>query len=399
MKTDVQKEASVASGIKGFSAPFGAKPAKRQGKKKKNPSKPYDEPELFENAVAMALLEDEDDDGDKRDEGDDVEEVVRKRGASWALFDDDTGAEIGSFKDRETAWERQRTMRLQRSREKAMKSAETKRQIQALTPVLAPKAQTQRSVVQAKTPKRREANPAQTTKDTNKAKQSLSKKTKRERIERIKKLFTEELKEKKQIQERSMISYVFENTPVSDDSSMWDKFVGRLSRETVMSDPKLKKILQNMAKAEAKMLGKAVDVVGFTLKSTGSFEVKRGNVDQDSKTGDIKINFDVKLKDNDVVLSFAIKLENGRPLILFPDESRRAINNLANNESKLLRAELMHAQETELDRMDDVIAVSSKRNSYLQGMEEQLDKLLVNMAPLEIAMLKYLMKNKYKGTR
>jgi hypothetical protein len=42
-----------------------------------------------------------------------VHEVVRKRGDRWVLYDDHTGVEIGSYKNRKAAWDQQRIRRQQ----------------------------------------------------------------------------------------------------------------------------------------------------------------------------------------------------------------------------------------------------------------------------------------------
>jgi len=367
------EEASVTGNIKGFAAPFGSTPTKRKrGRPKRNPSKPFGEAAMFENQVALALLGE-----------DEFGEVVRKRGDQWVMHDDDTDAALATFQNREDAWSKQRQHRAQRAAEKKSKSTEKQRQLRSLTPTI----EKPRVKVKPKmAPKPKLAKKPTTEKD----RQARAKARKVEVV-----LF----KALKNLKEANMISYVFENAPESEQAVVWEKFVSRLSKETVMSDPKLKSILQKMAKSEAKLLAKAVSEIKQTLGATGSFQVEQKGSDQDATTGDIKVNFVVHLKEGDVSLSFAVKLENGRPLILFPDESRTALNTMGTQESKLLRAELMHVQETALNNMDDVVLVTAKRDSYLSKLEGKVDKTLNNMGPLEMAMLKYLVKNKYKGVR
>lgn len=378
MSEDIKKEASVVSGIKGHHAGAGW-PVDSKKKKKSNPSKPYGESELFERVVLKAHLDNKS-----------IEEVVRKRGNQWIMYDDDTEAQIGAYADREAAWERQRRLRKSKAVQKKAKKAEAERQIRALTPTLAKGAEKAPGPRKAGKPKPERQKPKEKPRIAKKPMRvSASKKYKAEnKIEFIKSIIKE-----------NMISYVFENTPVSDESLVWEKFVSTLSKETVMSDPKFKKILQGMAKSEAGLLGKAVDVVKNILGSAGSFDVEKKNVDQDPKTGDVKLNFVVKLKESNVKLMFSVKIENGRPLLVFPDQSRQALAELGTDESKLLRAELMHAQETALDLMDDVVVVAKKRDVYLKNLENKLDKLLNSVNPLELAMLKYLLKNKYKGIK
>lgn len=379
MTKELKKEASTAGAIggsrvpdiKGFSAPFGQVPKSKKGRKKKNPSQPFGEAEIFENAVAQSLLDDEE-----------IGEVVTKRGNTWVYHDDDTGAERGSWQDRETAWERQRADRAAQSatkkkekarggQEKALVPAVEKPKINKHKPKLAPEPK------MAPEPKK-------------------EKKKRRPKVRRAESVFRDMLQP---LSEGSMMSYVFENTPVNDEAITWEKFVGRLSKQTVFSDPKLKKILQDMAKAEGKMLEKAVSMIDGVLRQTGRFEVAQQKVEIEPDTKDVKLNFTVNMKESKQKLTFAVKLENGRPLVLFPEQTKSALNSMEGDDSKLLRAELMHSQETVLDNMEDVVTVTGRRDKYLKQLEKKVDKFLNSTTPLEISMLRYLLKNKYKGVR
>jgi hypothetical protein len=371
---ELKKEASTTgavggskvSDIKGFSAPFGSVPKSKKGKKKKNPSKPFGEAELFESAVAQALLDE-----------DDFDEVVKKRGNMWVYYDDDTGAEKGSWAERETAWEKQRMER--RAKKGKPKAPDPEK---ALVPAV-------------ERPKKDTGKPKLAPKPKVAPKAKKEKKKKKPKVRRAESLDNLLMP----INEGSMMSYVFENTPVDDESVTWEKFVGRLSKQTVFSDPKLKKILQDMAKAEGKMLEKAVDMINNVLRQTGRFEVEAKKVEIEPDTKDVKLNFVVNMKESKQKLIFAVKLENGRPLLLFPEETKSTLNTMEGDDSKLLRAELMHAQETALDNMEDVVSVTGRRDKYLKQLEKKIDKFLNSVTPLEISMLRYLLKAKYKGVR
>jgi hypothetical protein len=370
----IKKEASTVGGgaTKGFLGPFGARAKKRTKKRKPNPSKPFGEAAMFESCLAAALLE-----------SDDIGEIVRKRGNSWVFYDDETGAEKGSWQDRETAWKFQRSDRRAKTARKKTKGAEAKRQKQALTPTVAKKAAKMDKAKKAPEPKKAE-------------KPKVEKPKLKPKVRRVESIFTDLLKP---LKEGSIVSYVFENTPLSDESVTWENFVSKLSKETVMSDPKLKRILQDMQKKEAKLLESAVDQVGDVLKKTGTLEIVDKKAEIDPTTKEVKINFVVDMKENKTKLNFAVKMENGRPLILFPDDTRNMLNTMANNESKQLRAELIHAQETILNNMEEVVLVTQKRDKYLKTLEKKVDKFINSVGPLEISMLRHLLKMKYKGVR
>lgn len=369
---------SKVSDIKGFSAPFGRVPKSKRGRKrKKNPSKPYGEAELFESVVAHAML---DDNLNLFSElmFQKLGEVVKKRGNMWVYHDDDTGVEKGSWRERETAWEKQRQDRRRQA------GKEKKRKRDPGIPIV------------AKDPEKKPKDKPKVAPKPKMAKKPKIEKPKRkpkvQKVESIKDML-------EPLREGSMISYVFENTPVSDESVTWEKFIDRLSKQTVLADPKLKKILQNMAKSEGKMLEKAVGLIGNSLRSSGRFDVEQKKVEIEPDTKDVKLNFTVSMAESKMKLDLAVKLENGRPLIVFPDQTRETLNSTPTDESKLFRAELMHIQETILDNMQEVVAVTQKRDKYLKQLEAKVDKLLNSISPLEISMLRYLLKNKYKGVR
>jgi len=395
----VKKEASTVGAIKGFSAPFGSRPSKKK-KQKKNPSKPYDEPELFENAVIMSILK----------ERESQAEVVRKRPDNqWAIYDDDTEAQLSVHATRGKAWERQRQIRKGAVGKKKAAGAERKRQLKGLVPDIskpnATKSKDKPTVTKAK-PIKSVDKPRLAKRPATAANLTMIKNRRRNTEQLVRSALYDVLKEStkeeaslilRSINETSMISYIFENPTV--DESIWENFVSKLSQEVILSDMQLKKMLTNAAKAEVKMLSRAVDTISEILGQTGVFEVKKGVCAHHPDTNDLRMSFKVGMKENNKNLGFSVGLENSKPLIIFPEDSRNAINSMANHESKLLRAELMHAQETALDIMDDVIKAVKSRDNYLSLMERTLDKDLNKLGPMQIALLKYLLKKKYKEVR
>lgn len=354
MSKEEKNEASVVGGTKGFSAPFGAE----KKKKKSDPNQPFvyrgKTPASFEESVIRLALDE-----------DEIPEVVKKRGEHWVFYDDDTGVQLGSFSDREKAWDMQRAKRRAQKHKRELERQRKKVTVKGVEKEVSPKPKT-KSYYQERPP--------------------IKLKTKKEAVQYLDKILKE-----------NFLSYVFEQTPTSNDAIIWDKFLERLSKETILSDPKLKGILEKSVKSEAILLKKSLDELKKILEGAGSFEVKTSKMEKDPKSGKIENSFDVHMKDNSKTLPFGIRLENGRPLIFIPDASRSALNSMGNDESKLLRAELMHAQETVLDNMMEVVNVNDKRNKYLRGVEKKVDKTISGMNLLEMAVLKYLIRNKYKG--
>ncbi len=333
-------EASVAAAVKGVQMPLGAK-----GKKKNNPSKPFGEEEIFENKV----LEQE------------MNERIESDGAGqWVVVDPRSGAKHGPFSSRDAARAAQQNLGI------TIKRDPTK----------------------ASTPNAQKKPPA---------KHRMPKKV--ANLEGVKHLLKKSLKEAglKIVKESSMISYMFEQAPPAG-ASLWETVVGKLSREVVMSDQGLAEMLQSVAVAEARVLAKSVLEVKKCLEGVGPFIVERQEADQDPDTGDVRMPFVVRLGESANLL-FAVKLEQGKPTVLFPEESRKALNNMLTTESKMLRAELMHVQETILDSIDDVIQAGLQRDTYLEDTKSRLNGVIESMNLVEAMLLKNLVREKLRGAK
>lgn len=313
-------------------------------------SKPY----RLEDLVAESMFA----------EDDQIDDVVRKRGSLWVLFDDETNTEISAFKKRKDAWLKQRGQRERAASQKKIKKREEE----------AREKKYQTAITKY-----------QPGKDLEKPKE----KTKAESLDLIKNLAKRILKE-------NYLTYMFEQQPTDDKSVEWDSFIRGMSREALASDQKLKNIITNVAKAEFSTLRKALNTVKDALSATGKFEVKKDKLDKGERGREAVYNFDVNMKDDNQSLSFGIKIVNGKPLIYIPDSTREQLNTSNSPAAKLLRSELVHTQETILNTMDDVSKAANKRDVYLGGIEKKLDKTLSKTGNLELAILRKLIKSKYR---
>lgn len=323
---ELEQEASTVAVVKGVQMPLGAK-----GKKKNNPSKPYDEEEIYS-------------------------ERIEKQGDEWVVIDPRTGAHVDKASSRDAAREKQR----------------------------------QRGITQ-----KREPGDGPESKNLTKA----QKRTVKQRRPKKQKLGLESIKQVlRTLRESSMLSYVFEDVNETNES-LWEGFVGKLPREVVMADEGLMTTLESVAKNEARVLARSVHEIKKMLESTGNFVVERQEADTDPDSGDIRMPFSVMIKGpEEKSLLFGIKLDEGKPSVLFPEESRHALNTMMTQESKLLRAELMHIQETILDSFNEVVEACLKRDAYLKEMQNRLSGMVSELNLVETAMLKRLLKKK-KGAR
>ncbi len=291
--------------------------------------------DAFADIIAQALLE-----------------VVKKKGGVWKLYDDQTKTELGSYKDRKAAWNAQRIKRMQAKSNKAANKKKHKHKQKKVKP----------------------------------AEPFAQKKHKHESFEG---LVAQVLLEAS--------PYVFEQSPTSQDSAGWENFIGRMSHEVMQSDPKLKSLLVLLHKTRLKVLQQAHDALAKVLHKTGEFEVGKVKLQKQGDDADPILTFDIKILGANKKAPIGIVIQHDKPVFSIPEQTKALLNSMATKESKLLRAELMHVQETLLDHMNDVTVAAEKRNTYLKNMETKLDKLITSMDPIQIAMLRNLIKTKFKG--
>lgn len=290
----------------------------------------------------------------------DISEVVKKRGDSWVLFDDETETQKGVFKDRETALERQRQIR-------AAKKDKNKHKDK---PKKADGAHTSSKPKTAPKPK-------------------LAPKAKKEHLMLM---FKEAVK--RVMQEGSALSYIFEQDPISKSSVFWDQILESLPQEVILSDSSLKNILHDMAKAEVDVLGRAFLATRRVLQSD-DFKVERGDADQD-EAGNLLLNFTVSSELFDELPLF-LKMENGKPVIVIPDEIEAMLAASDDEEVRKLKAFLMFAQEDQLDKMDDVQKLIKQRDEHLQKVLVQCDEIIRKLDPLKMSFMRLLLKSTYRG--
>lgn len=342
--------------VGGFYAPLSGMASKKKRKKAKDDREDdsYTDDEVFESNVMFSELNDTP-----------LAETVKKRGEQWVVYDDKTGTEKGVFDKRSKAWERQRLLRKSKKKRKYNKKGSSL---------------FKKAPVKAKT--------APGAKTAPKAKTAPSVK-KEAYMKALKEHFSSLLEDKTEI------SYVFEQSPQEEESTSWENFLQTLDPETVLSDPKMKAILASAFKNEEKVIDYSISAIAATLAKVGDFEVEEGDFDDENAVH----QFTVKFEDFEKGLTFGIKIENGRPLIFFPEDTKEQLNSVDSEGAKLLKAELMHAQETILDNIKEVSEINTKRDQYLSSLEFKIDDTVADLTPLQLAVLKNLLDKKYQGTK
>lgn len=349
----IEKESSIAAGIRGVQEPGGS----RKHKNVVDVSQPYEEldEDLFEQIVLDAAMK-----------GKNIKEVVRKKGTLFVHYDDKDGHEIASYRDRKSAWEHQRNYRKRKELEKGG----------------------------AKKKKQKEKEHEKITKDLfGKKKKSIPVAPDKTKKEELVRMFTKILGEG--TLRENVLEYVFEN-PSNPDVLEWDSFLKGLSKQSIMADDKLKAVIVNLMKSEARILNKSMSIIKSRLQKAG-FEVPKSKVSADNNIGRLRGEFYVVLPEAKKTLPFGLRIENGRSLIFIPNETKQVLNTMATPESKAIRAELIYTQENDLDQMDDVVQATAKRDKYFSGLEKDLDKVMTDLSPVELAVVRKLLKTKFKN--
>lgn len=353
----IEKENSTVASVRGVQSPGGNK----KRKDVVDVSQPYEEMDesLFEQMVVDAAMK-----------GKNIKEVVRKKGSLFVIFDDDDEHEISSHRDRDEAWEKQRSMRARKKLEKGSK----------------------------KKKKQKEKEHEKITKDLfGKKKRAVPTAGPQAKKEELVRMFTKILSEG--TLRENVLEYVFENQPDADVLE-WDNFLKGLSKQAIMADDKLKKIITTLMKSEQRTLQTSMKIVKDRMSKAG-FEVGKSKISASPENGRLRAELFVELfddaKDTKEVLGFGLRIENGRPLLFIPNETKQKLNTMNTQNSKLLRSELLHIQETELDNIDDVVNATAKRDQYFASLEKSMDKMMTGFSPVELAMVRNLIKTKFRN--
>ena len=363
MSKKIENEASTTAAIKGFSAPLGYDPEKPS--KKHNP-KEIDEDEELENLIIRRTF------GDPPEAmpPEETDEVVRKEGERWIIFDDDTNTEVGSYPSRDIAWEKQRIYRKRRNYLKGIEKGQKEKDVGAKIGI----------------------KPSDKTIAAKRAGEKSIKKfsTKGEAL--LKAIVGKVLSE-------GFIARINEEAPQDEEAQNWDNFFDKLSDTVKLSDPQIKPLIEKIEGAKGKALKKASLMLKDTLEKTGSFLVSNIKVGKDPATKEWKLDFTITTKKGKKALPMSVKLYNSKPVIFYPDPTIMELSKAGDNEAKVLKAELIHIQETELDNITDVLVATSKRNAHLDKLTKEVESKLKEMSGVEMAILKYLSKTKYGSVK
>lgn len=175
--------------------------------------------------------------------------------------------------------------------------------------------------------------------------------------------------------------------------SEWDEHISRLSKGALSGDKKFQSFQKNIETQTSSVLKDALKAIQKATKSVA--KIKAGDVKKNAEKGKTYMSFSAEIGEVEVN-PIHIYIDNGTPHIEISDQAKAAMTKADPEELKKFRAELVMTQERVLDKMEGLISAIGKRDSYLDKLEDSVDRVIAGMSPLEISLLKALLVKKYR---
>lgn len=176
-------------------------------------------------------------------------------------------------------------------------------------------------------------------------------------------------------------------------NSQWDEYLSRISTNVLNNDKGYKRIQNKLQQATEGALAQAMKLVQKSLGGQVKVRAKGGT---QFKDGVAHIPFSLALAAADVGPIY-VYVDNGIPKIEFSDEAKNALVKVEPEMAKSIRGALASAEDN-LGSVSGVQQATAERDQYLQRLEAQVDKMISNLTPLQISMMKNLLVKKYRST-
>lgn len=158
------------------------------------------------------------------------------------------------------------------------------------------------------------------------------------------------------------------------------------------NDGKLKKYKKEIEKKSKDVLNNAFLTIRKNVNSKVKLESE--GIKQDTG-GNYYFSFNAIL-DNVSIGPININIVNDIPIIDLTSDAKAALTKIKPESAKIFRADLMITQEKVLDNIKDLYDVVTNRNKYLKNLEDKIDKYIVSLSPVELSLIKNLLKRKYR---
>lgn len=177
------------------------------------------------------------------------------------------------------------------------------------------------------------------------------------------------------------------------EDSHWDDYVGRLPPTVLAHDKRVQKLQKNIEDRSKAVLEDALKSIQKALGKNG--KVKSFGVKRDAQEGRTYLAFSVTLGEVSVEPIY-IYIEHGVPKIEVSENAKNALTKADPDDAKMFRYELVTVQERVLDSDDAVSQATAARDKYLTKLEDEIDKYVAALSPLEVSLMKGLLTKKYR---
>lgn len=176
--------------------------------------------------------------------------------------------------------------------------------------------------------------------------------------------------------------------------SAWDEFVKKVSDKSLKGDKGFQRVMGKMDQETQTVLGKSLKMIQREIGASARVKPLGTKKHMDGRTYTA-----FKLETEDASLGpIYIYSHNGVPRIEMSDEAKGGISKVEPATAKAIRAALSAAQDA-LENVGNLKGLVGERDAYLQNMENQLDKQISSMSPVQLSMLKRLLVKKFRGTK
>lgn len=175
--------------------------------------------------------------------------------------------------------------------------------------------------------------------------------------------------------------------------SGWDEHLSKFSSKALEGDSKFKNLQKKIDKVTETVLVDAFNAIKKAVGKTAKLQDK--GVKKHEDLGQTILTFSAQIGDVNIEPIF-IYVEHGVPAIELSQEAEAGLSNADPDDADMFRGKLGTVQEKTLSKVKDLLTVIEARDKYLSKVQDDLDKYVSGLSPLQVSLLKVLLVKKYR---
>jgi hypothetical protein len=201
---------------------------------------------------------------------------------------------------------------------------------------------------------------------------------------------------------KSYFEHILNEQVVFDSTPNFEEITARLSKQTLASNAQLRDLLDGVLFAKREALAKAIEIIEEKVDNR-RIQVCGIKTDEETDVNNPVVYFSVELIDTgEVFAGFNLHVDYDDYMVKVNYDKAGQKNRLKNISSiyaKDVIDKLGSLESNELLEIDLVVKRVKKRDNYINSYYKKVDKLLSDMSYFEIALVKYILQNGYKGIK